>query len=88
MLCARTFAMLVSLIIALWLIPTPSFAGWSGSPEFGTCQVCCSVYPSGWRGMCWRRCMSMRKLLPRELRRVYRCECSFNWRGEWSCGRW
>jgi hypothetical protein len=73
-------AALVGLLIA------PAYAGEArGTPQFGTCALCCSVYPSGWRGMCVRRCHAWRLWLPPPYRRVARCECGLNWRGEWSC---
>jgi hypothetical protein len=65
----------------------PSFASRDASPDFGTCEFCCCAYPSGWRGMCVRRCHAYRQQFPRAVRRLMRCECSFNWRGEWTCGR-
>ena len=64
-----------------------SVAGFPLAPEYGSCPVCCSVYPSGWRGMCVRRCMSDRQRFPRAERRFMRCECNFNWLRAWSCDR-
>jgi hypothetical protein len=61
------------------------FWGMPLAPEYGSCPVCCSVYPSGWRGMCVRRCMSDRQRFPRAERRFMRCECNFDWLRAWSC---
>ena len=55
------------------------------APEYGSCPVCCSLYPSGWRGMCVRRCTSDRQRFPRAERRFMRCECNFDRLGAWSC---
>jgi len=52
--------------------------------KYGTCSTCCSDYPSGWRGMCLRRCFALR---PHGAGwRVLQCECSVNWLGVWRCG--
>jgi hypothetical protein len=52
--------------------------------RYGTCSACCSDYPSGWRGMCLRRCLAVR---PRGAGwRALQCECSVNWLGAWRCG--
>jgi hypothetical protein len=57
------------------------------SPEFGTCEVCCWTYPSGWRGMCVRRCHASQPRIPNSKRLIMRCECWLNWRRDWTCGR-
>jgi hypothetical protein len=67
----------------------PSAAGWLEAPVHGSCGICCSPYPSGWRGMCLRRCLSERRVLPPWQRRDMPCECQLNWRRVWACGgRW
>jgi hypothetical protein len=71
------------------LLALPIGASWASrvAPVFGTCSSCCSVYPSGWRGMCVRRCNAYRRWLPTPHRGMMRCECQFTWRGEWRCGQ-
>jgi hypothetical protein len=64
---------------------SPALAGWPAGPEIGSCALCCSVYPSGWRGMCVRRCASERRWLPVWQRRYAPCDCRLNWRREWAC---
>jgi len=78
----------VALVVFAGLMALDVSAGTTSpvAPTYGSCHVCCSVYPSGWRGMCVRHCHAYRQWLPSSLRHSKRCECSFNWRGEWSCG--
>ena len=64
-----------------------SLANGQPTPEFGTCEVCCWAYPSGWRGMCVRRCHAYRRSFPKSDRAIMRCDCWLNWRREWTCGR-
>jgi hypothetical protein len=64
-----------------------SLARGQPSPEFGTCEVCCWTYPSGWRGMCVRRCHASQPRIPNSKRLIMRCECWLNWRRDWTCGR-
>jgi hypothetical protein len=64
-----------------------SLASGQPLPEFGTCEACCWAYPSGWRGMCVRRCHAYRGWLPNPERLIMRCECWLNRRRDWTCSR-
>jgi hypothetical protein len=83
----NTMSLLRISIAVIVLTCGPSLANHQASPEFGTCQVCCSAYPSGWRGMCVRRCHAYRQGFPRAERLIMPCECSLNRRRDWSCSR-
>ena len=78
-----------ALLLLIACLALPVGSSWASrlAPAYGSCPVCCSVYPSGWRGMCVRRCNAERRWLPATARRMLPCECQFTWRGEWRCGR-
>ena len=56
---ARARLCLTALIAITLLSGAPASADSSWDPQYGTCFTCCSVYPSGWRGMCLRRCLPL-----------------------------
>jgi hypothetical protein len=80
---AATAALALGALAALNL--GASAAGRPNDPTIGSCQFCCAVYPSGWRGMCVRRCNAYRRWFTAAQRRSMPCDCAFNWRGEWVC---
>jgi hypothetical protein len=77
--------LLVTALLGLSLLSgTSAWAEERRLHKYGTCSTCCSDYPSGWRGMCLRRCFAVR---PHGAGwRVLQCECSVNWLGAWRCG--